>query len=131
LTNQPPKDNRAVLSVSGDEFSAPVLGRLISVMAARAQCPIDRLDDAVLIGEALAAHAPEFAQDGWTTIAVETNPTAMTLRVGPLVTGSAGSLIAAAAIPGVGNVIEQLAGEVTTGDDADGDTLDIVIDFFR
>jgi anti-sigma regulatory factor (Ser/Thr protein kinase) len=42
----------------------PVLSRVIGMLAARAQCPIDRLDDALLVADTIAAHSPDYALDG-------------------------------------------------------------------
>ena len=41
-----------------------VLGRVVGMLAARAQCPIDRLDDALLLTDAVAAHAPNHVRNG-------------------------------------------------------------------
>jgi serine/threonine-protein kinase RsbW len=54
-------------------------------------------------------------------VALEPGPRTLSLRVGPLRPGGGEALIVDAAVPGVGNVIEQLADELTvdTGDGAE------------
>ena len=44
-----PMVNEATLTVRRPELLGPVLGRVVGMLAARAQCPIDRLDDALLL----------------------------------------------------------------------------------
>jgi len=41
--------NEAVVRVRSGPLVAAVLGRVVGMLAARAQCPIDRLDDAGVI----------------------------------------------------------------------------------
>ena len=48
-----------------------VLSRVVGMLAARAQCPIDRLDDALLVTDAVAAHAPARSKDGHVQVAVD------------------------------------------------------------
>ena len=43
--------------VHNDALVGAVLGRVVGMLAARAQCPIDRLDDALLLTDAVSAHA--------------------------------------------------------------------------
>ncbi len=131
MNTVPDPDSRIVLSVSGAHLVAPVLGRVISMLAARAQCPIDRLDDAMLLSDALAAHAPRFAKEGWITFTVETTVESLRLQVGPLPPGGAEELVKAAQLPGVGNVFERVADGVTTESHPEGDTLNIALGFGR
>ncbi|HVW17405.1 MAG TPA: hypothetical protein VHB30_04085, partial [Solirubrobacteraceae bacterium] len=46
------------LAVRGGPLAEPVLARVVGRLAARALCPVDRLDDAMLVADAIAAHAP-------------------------------------------------------------------------
>jgi serine/threonine-protein kinase RsbW len=105
--------NEATLTVSRAELLGPVLGRVVGMLAARAQCPIDRLDDALLLTDAVAAHAPGHVTGGGVTIHVHAEPAGLSLRVGPLPAEGAGALIAAATLPGVGNVFERVASDIS------------------
>ena len=101
--------NEASVGVASGPLSAPVLGRVVGMLAARADCPIDRLDDALLVADAIAATAGSFSPDGRVKVRIVTRLGAVELHVGPLRPGGAGGLVASAALPGVGNVLEQVA----------------------
>lgn len=107
--------NEATLIVRRGPILGPVLGRVVGMLAARAQCPIDRLDEAMLLTDAVAAHAPALT-DGFVRIVVAADQGALELRVGPLGPDGARGLVAAAELPGVGNVFELVADDVQPGD---------------
>jgi serine/threonine-protein kinase RsbW len=106
--------NEATLTVRRPELLGPVLGRVVGMLAARAQCPIDRLDDALLLTDAVAAHAPGHTAEGRVTVHVHAEPSGLSLRVGPLPAAGADALVQAASLPGVGNVFERVASDVRT-----------------
>jgi serine/threonine-protein kinase RsbW len=106
--------NEATLTVRRPELLGPVLGRVVGMLAARAQCPIDRLDDALLLTDAVAAHAPGHTADGRVTIHVHAEPAGLSLRIGPLAAEGGEALVQAASLPGVGNVFERVASDVHT-----------------
>lgn len=111
--------NEAHLRVSQRDLLAPVLSRVVGMLAARAQCPIDRLDDALLLADAVAAHAPHFSRDGRVDVVVRTDEAGLDLLVDALRPSGAGELVAAAELPGVGNVLQKVADEVQVpGDDS-------------
>jgi hypothetical protein len=56
-------------------------------------------------------------------VALEPGARSLSLRVGPLRAGGGQALIVDAAVPGVGNVIEQLADELSVSPEADGEFL--------
>jgi serine/threonine-protein kinase RsbW len=106
--------NEATLTVRRPELLGPVLGRVVGMLAARAQCPIDRLDDALLLTDAVAAHAPGHTAEGRVTIHVHAEPAGLSLRIGPLSDAGGDALVQAASLPGVGNVFERVASDVRT-----------------
>jgi serine/threonine-protein kinase RsbW len=106
-------DNEASLVVRSGPFVGPVLSRVVGMIAARAQCPVDRLDDAFLLADAVADHAGPLASNGRVAVNVSATDGTLVLRVGPLRTGGAAALVAAAELPGVGNVLERIADDVT------------------
>src|SRR4051812_7253335 len=61
--SEPPTDGLAV-SIGQGQPVAPVLGRIIAMLAARAGFSIDRLSDAQLVSDALSAHAPTYLREG-------------------------------------------------------------------
>lgn len=127
-----PVFNQAWVGVSSGPLSAPVLGRVVGMLAARADCPIDRLDDALLVADAVAAKAGSFSEDGRIRAQVVARLGAVELHIGPLSEGGAAGLIASAALPGVGNVLEQVADELKShgaNGSGDGEYLLIRLDF--
>jgi hypothetical protein len=113
--------NEASVSVRKGPLVGPVLGRVVGMLAARAQCPIDRLDDAMLLTDAVAAHAPSHTTEGHVQVVVAADETGLELRVGALSRDGANNLLADAELPGVGNVFKHVADEVvarSAGDDA-------------
>jgi hypothetical protein len=101
--------NEASVGLAQGPLAAPVLARVVGILAARADCPIDRLDDALLVADAVAAKAATFADDGRVNVHVVAEVGSVELRVGPLRPDGASDLIASAALPGIGNVLERVA----------------------
>ena len=104
--------NEARLSVRKGPLVGPVLGRVVGMLAARAQCPIDRLDDAMLLTDAVAAHAPAHSTDAHVQVVVAADEEGLELRIGALEPEGARGLLADAELPGVGNVFDRVADEV-------------------
>jgi hypothetical protein len=101
VTTDPVGEPLTTVSIVAGPLVGPVLRRVVGMLAARADLPLDRLDDAVLVP----------------------GPRSLSLRVGPLREGGGQALIVDAAVPGVGNVIEQLADELRVSPEADGEFL--------
>jgi hypothetical protein len=97
------------VSIAAGPLVGPVLRRVVGMFAARADLPLDRLDDAVLVADVVAARAPAHVASDTVDVALESSTRALDLRVGPLRSGGGSALVTDAAVPGVGNVIEQLA----------------------
>jgi hypothetical protein len=112
VPGDPPAKNSVTLRLANGPLSAPVLGRVISMVLARAHCPMDRLDDAMILCDALSAHAPAHARDDHIAFTMATDGEEIELRVGELTEQGAGGLLADAAVPGVGNVLERLSDEL-------------------
>jgi hypothetical protein len=115
--------NEATVRVRGGPLVAPVLGRVVGMLAARAQCPIDRLDDAMLLTDAVAAHAARYMSDEHVVVTVATDDDGLELRVGELGPGNARRMVDDGDLPGVGNVFERIADEIRPAPGADGDEL--------
>jgi serine/threonine-protein kinase RsbW len=108
------------VSIATGPLVGPVLRRVVGMLAARADLPLDRLDDAILVADLIAARAPAHVRDDEVRVEFEPGDRSLALLVGPLRTGGGDALIIDAAVPGVGNVIEQLADElmvITEGED--------------
>ncbi len=112
----PPGPNAATVKVVEGPLVGPVLSRVVGMLAARAQCPVDRLDDALLVADAIAAHAPHHSVDGHVTVRLRTSEDGLELAVLELGEGGGAALLADASLPGVGNVLERIADHVDTDD---------------
>ena len=97
------------VSIAAGPLVGPVLRRVVGMFAARADLPLDRLDDAVLVADVVAARAPAHVAIETVDVALTSSTRSLDLCVGPLRPGGGRALVVDAAVPGVGNVIEQLA----------------------
>ena len=110
----PTPDEGLTVSIGKGELVAPVLGRVVAMLAARAGFSIDRLSDAQLVSDAISAHAPAHLRDGDVRVAFSDGDRTLEARIGPLVEGGAERLLADADLPGIGRLLEQLSDEVRT-----------------
>jgi serine/threonine-protein kinase RsbW len=100
---------RTRLTVACGPLARSVAGRVMGVLAARAQLPLDRVNDAVLLTDAICAHACGHVVGDRITLSIATAPERLELRVGPLRPSGGSALVASASLPGTGNVVQQLA----------------------
>ncbi len=122
--------NEATVGLASGPLVAPILGRVVGMLTARADCPIDRLDDALLVADAVAAKAGTFSDDGRIEAQIAARLGSVELQIGPLRDGGAKGLIESAALPGVGNVLERVADGLEPQEGADGrEYLLIRLDF--
>ena len=122
-------DDVTLVRVSSGPLVGPVLRRVVSIVLARADWPLEDLDDALLVCDALSAHAPAHARDGRMTFSVQANEREATLRVRELTAGGAAQLVEDAMLPVVGNVLERIADNVSVEPDAgdDGDSQLVLV----
>jgi hypothetical protein len=113
------------VSIVAGPLVGPILRRVVGMLAARADLPLDRLDDAVLVADLIAARAPAHVAEGKVNVALDPGDRSLSLRIGPLRQGGGQALIVDAAVPGVGNVIEQLADELSVSPEGDEEFLHV------
>lgn len=123
-----PYESTASLRLARGPLVAPVLCRVVSMLLARANCPMDRLDDALLICDALSAHAPDHVRDGSLAFALCARERCLELRLGELPPQSAQQLVSASVVPGVGNVLERMADELRVEPAVDGAHEELVLE---
>jgi hypothetical protein len=124
---EPTYEGSASLRLANGPLAGPALCRVVSIMLARANCPMDRIDDAMLICDALSAHAPAYAADGHLAFAVSARGRQFELRVGELGERVAGRLVRDAVLPGVGSVLERMTDELLVEPAAEGDGEELVL----
>ena len=110
---QRPRENVVSLRIKSGPLVAPTLCRVVSMVLVRADCPLDRLDDAMLICDAIAANAPGRLRDGQLLCTISTDGGGAHLRVGGLVEDGARRLLEDSVVPGVGNVLERMSDEIS------------------
>lgn len=124
---RPPSAERPVIAdemridIDTGDALAPVLSRVISMFATRADFSVDRLSDAVLISDALSAGARTTVADGSVRITVTEDSGSFEVRIGPLDPDAAGRLLGGLRIPQLDASLESLAEEVgvEAGDDGE------------
>ena len=113
------------VSIAAGPLVGPILRRVVGMLAARADLPLDRLDDAILVADLIAARAPAHSVDDKINVTLDPGDRSLLLRVGPLRHGGGEALIVDAAVPGVGKVIEQLADELSVSPEGDKEFLHV------
>jgi hypothetical protein len=124
-----PTPARAVrVRVMDGPLVGPVLRRTVSIVLAGADWPLDGLDDALLVCDALSAHAPAHSLNGWVALSVEANEREAELRVGELTCEGAAQLVRDSTLPVAGNVLEGIAERVSVEPmDGEGSQLVLVL----
>jgi serine/threonine-protein kinase RsbW len=105
------EDSALALAIVPGDVGRGILARVISAMAARADFPVDRLADTVLIGDAVSAHTPDDFVDGRLGIAIKDGDGTLDVRVGPLSEGGGERLLAQMEVPGHGS-LQKLVGDM-------------------
>jgi anti-sigma regulatory factor (Ser/Thr protein kinase) len=102
----------AGLSIVPGPLVSAISSRVTAMLAARADFPLDRLADAVLVSDAIAAHAEAYVSGGDVGLAIEDTDGALDFRVGPLRDGGARGLLSELEVPGFGGSLERLVDKV-------------------
>ncbi|MGZ5330976.1 MAG: ATP-binding protein [Solirubrobacterales bacterium] len=107
----------------------PVIARVLGALAARAEFPVERLSDTVLIGDAVSAHTGDDFAEGRTEIAVADGDGTLDVRVGPLVEGGGRRLLEQMDLPGEEGSLRALARsmEIVSGETADGHSAEYLV----
>lgn len=121
-------DGLTRVRVSQGPLVGPVLRRVVSIVLARADWPLEDLDDALLVCDALSAHAPAHTRNGQTAFSVRASEREARLCVHELSTDAATRLVGDSMLPVVGNVLERIADSVSVEpDDGDGGDSRLVL----
>jgi serine/threonine-protein kinase RsbW len=102
----------AELRIEGPELVAPVLERVIGALAARHPMGVDRLNDLLLLTDAVSDRASSAFEDGRFQFAVGDDGGGIDLRVGPMPAGAGEKLRKGLELPEVGGSLETLADDV-------------------
>jgi serine/threonine-protein kinase RsbW len=105
------------------ELLAPVLARVVGALAARRDLSVDRISDAVLVTDAIAAAAPSRFADGRVKLGLDDRGEGIALRLGPMDSGAARQIRGELEVPDVGGSLEKLADELAVEESGDGEYL--------
>jgi serine/threonine-protein kinase RsbW len=105
-------DDEARIAIPAGDLLAPILSRVVSIYAARADFSVDKLSDAVLLSDAISAHGPDGFPDGTARLAISEDDGAFNIRVGPLEAGGGQRLVEGLRIPMLDATLEDLADEI-------------------
>ena len=117
------------LTINDPTLAGPVLERLVSAAAARAEMPVDRVVNALTATDGLVAAADKvLGLQSSRQISVEIGDASLEITFGGLVDGQAEALREAAVLPDVGDVLERTAASVETLKDGTASRLAIRVD---
>jgi serine/threonine-protein kinase RsbW len=115
LLDDEPQDpsGEAIVAVSSRSLAAAALGATVAVLASRASFSVDRLSDAQLITDTIAAHADGVVPGTYLMLGVESAERRLDLHLGPLAQGGVEQLLAATTVGDI-RPLEVLADEIAT-----------------
>lgn len=96
-----------------------VVRRLIAVVSAQADMPVDRMMDALLVSELVGRHVPQYLVGPRAQVRIERIHEGFDLRLGPLEQGAALAVVRDSSVAAVGSVVERLANRVRVDSDPD------------
>ena len=116
-----------VISVSVGPLAAPVLGRVIAMLAARADFSLEGISEAQLVTDSLAANVPRVIVGSNIQLGIDSPPEQLLVSVGPLQEGGAGKIMDASALGNLPPVLERLTQEQRIEGSPDGEILSLTI----
>jgi anti-sigma regulatory factor (Ser/Thr protein kinase) len=120
---KPTPARRTEVFADRPELLAPVLASIVGALAARRDLSVDRMSDAVLVTDAIAAAAPSGFTDGRVRLGLEDAEGAIQLRLGPMETGAAEQIREDLRVPDVGGSLEALVDDLSVEGSEDGEYL--------
>jgi serine/threonine-protein kinase RsbW len=118
-----PPPGELVVAVSAGPLAAPVLGRVIAMLAARADFSLEGISEAQLVTDSLAANVPRVLVGSKIQLAIDSPPEELVVRVGPLEEAGATRIMEASALGELPPVLERLTKEHSVEKSEDGEVL--------
>jgi serine/threonine-protein kinase RsbW len=116
-----------VIAVSAGPLAAPVLGRVIAMLAARADFSLEGISEAQLVTDSLAANVPRVIVGANIQLGIDSPPEELLVRVGPLREGGANQIMDASALGDLPPVLERLTKEHSIEGSPDGEILSLTL----
>jgi serine/threonine-protein kinase RsbW len=98
----------AMFSIAPLSLARTILPRLVSALAASAHFSTDRISDAQLLADALAAHAPGALSGNQLSVGANVGPREIELHIAPLTSGAAQHLLEDSELDRLGSIVEKL-----------------------
>ncbi len=109
--------DETIVSVQGTEPGGVAITRVLELLAARSNLPLDRFSDAQLIGDVLAQWSDRATVDSQPLeIAFGEAEESLEIRIGPLEPGRGEKMLERDQLPGLGNTLESLADVAEVGE---------------
>ena len=116
-----------VIGVTAGPLAAPVLGRVIAMLAARADFSLEGISEAQLVTDSLAANVPRVIVGSKIQLGIDMPPDELVVRVGPLQEGGAHKIMDATPLAELPPVLERLTKEHRVEGSPDGEILSLTI----
>jgi anti-sigma regulatory factor (Ser/Thr protein kinase) len=116
-----------VIAVSAGPLAAPVLGRVIAMLAARADFSLEGISEAQLVTDSLAANVPRVIVGPNIQLGIDSPPEQLLVRVGPLQEGGATRIMDASALGDLPPVLERLTKDHQIEGSPDGEILSLTL----
>lgn len=120
-------EGELAITITPASLSAAILNRFVTAAAARAGFSIDRVSDAQLVVDALAGALEGSLLADRLDLALGIEAGRLLLRLGPLRAGGSASMLAGAAVPELGSIVERLVDCSSTDRDGTSESLTLVM----
>jgi serine/threonine-protein kinase RsbW len=115
------------ITVTSGPLAAPVLGRVIAMLAARAEFSLEGISEAELVTDAVAAHAPRSMVGDRIQLGIDRPNGQLIVRVGPLEEGGATRVVEASALEDLPPVLDRLTEDHGVESSGDRELLRLVL----
>lgn len=122
-----PPPGELSIDVSSGPLAAPVLGRVIAMLAARAEFSLEGISEAELVTDAVAAYVPRATVGNRIQLGIDRPDGQLVVRVGPLEEGGATRVLQASALDDLPPVLERLTEHRRVESSGDGELLCLVL----
>jgi hypothetical protein len=116
------------LSIGDPRFAGPILERLVSAAAARAELPVDRVVNALTVVDVLLHAADNVLPGQPRNMRIAFAPGSVRLALDGLRDGQAEAIRDAARVPGLGDVLARTAGGIEVETDGSHPALVVELD---
>jgi serine/threonine-protein kinase RsbW len=116
-----------VIGVTAGPLAAPVLGRVIAMLAARADFSLEGISEAQLVTDSLAAHVPRVLVGNKIQLGIDLPPDELLVRVGPLQEDGAHKIMNASPLAALPPVLERLTKDHRVEGSPDGEILSLTL----